>query len=155
MIGVIRRPNWKKSSKHIVSLQFKVTARRGGGNDGHQYSQFAFYDDNNNRYSWPSGTSWSDNTGHYENDPIGNDKMLLKSTPGILTLNLPAGYYIDSSIYTKYGWNTANDFPDRDPISWEFYISEDGINYSLVDTRTSQTITTDRYTLAFRDTYSQ
>ena len=139
---------------HIVSLKFKVTERKGTGNGMIQFSKLGFYDANDNKFSWPSGTTWSDDVGHYENDPINdNEKMLLVSVPGTVTINLPSGSYIDSSVYTRFGWYTANDSTDRDPVGWELYISEDGINYLLIDTRTNQTITDYREVLAFKDTY--
>lgn len=138
---------------HIVSFKFRVTERKGTGNDMIQFSKLGFYDTNDNKYLWPSGVTWSDDVGHYENDPINdNEKMLLVSL-GTVTIDLPSGSYIDSSIYTKFGWYTANDSTDRDPIGWELYISEDGINYTLIDTRTNQTITDSRNTLAFKDSY--
>ena len=139
---------------HIVSLKFKVTERKGTGDGMIQYSKLGFYDSNDNKFSWPSDTTWSDDVGHYENDPINdNAKMLLVSIPCTATIDLPSGSYIDSSVYTRFGWYTANDSADRDPVGWELYISEDGVNYTLIDTRTNQTITDSREVLAFKDTY--
>ena len=140
---------------NITSIKFKVTATKDTGSGMNQFSQLGFYDSNNNKYQWPNGTTWTDDVGHYENDPISaNDKMLLNSTPGTVTIYLPTGSSINTETYTKFGWFTANDIEDRDPISWELYISEDGINYELADTRIQQTIPSERLTLAFRDTYS-
>lgn len=139
---------------HIVSFKFRITDRKGGGNDMNQFSRLGFYDASDNKYTFPEGTTWSDDVGHFEDDPISdNSKMLLVSTPGTVTVNLPSGSYIDSSVYTKFGWYTANDIPDRDPVGWELYVSEDGTNYTLIDTRTSQTITDTRETLAFKEPY--
>lgn len=138
----------------IVSLKFEVTARKGGGNGMVQYSQLGFYDENDNKFSWPAETTWSDDVGHYENDPIAvNNKLLLVSIPGTVTINLPSGSYIDSNIYTKFGWFTANDSSDRDPISWKLYASENGTDYILVDARSQQTIPDQRLVLAFKDAY--
>jgi hypothetical protein len=41
---------------------------------------------------------------------------------------------------------TAEDVDKRDPISWEVFVSMDGINYTLVNTTTNATITRNRKT---------
>ena len=59
-----------------------------------------------------------------------------------------------------YRYITAEDVPDRDPISWVLYVSTDGTNYIEVDRRIDQTITQSRstatsyYTPAFPSTLS-
>lgn len=138
---------------NIISLKFRITQNKSSF--ATQFSQFGFYDANNNKYQWPSGTSWSDDVGHYENDPINaNTKMLLAAVPSTVTINLPSGYSIDANVYCKYGWYTANDDSTRDPVSWELFISEDGSNYIAVDARVNQTITETRNALAFRGLYA-
>lgn len=143
-------PNMK-----VRSFKFKVTERKGSGNDMNQFSCLGFYDDTgSNKYSWPEGTTWYDDVGHFENEPlIDNGKMLLVETPGTVTVELPAGSYINTSVYNKFGWYTANDSTDRDPVGWELYVSEDYTNYFLVDSRSQQTITDDRNALAFKENY--
>lgn len=56
---------------------------------------------------------------------------------------------LDIDVYTKWQWYTANDSYERDPISFEFYISEDGITYYLVSEEVDYDVTTDRYSLAY------
>lgn len=140
---------------NIISLKFRITNPKSGYAYGTQFSQFGFYDNNDNKYQWPSGTTWSADVQHYEFDPISaNNKMTLAATPCVITINLPSGTYIDANTYCQYGWYTANDAPERDPTTWELFISEDGSNYIAVDARVNQTITDTRYALAFRGLYA-
>ena len=59
-----------------------------------------------------------------------------------------------------YRYITAEDEPNRDPISWVLYVSTDGTNYIEVDRRINQTITQSRstgtsyYTPSFPSTLS-
>ncbi|QJE94899.1 lectin-like domain-containing protein [Luteolibacter luteus] len=45
-----------------------------------------------------------------------------------------------------YNFATANDAPERDPVSWLFYGSDDGTNWIPLDVRADQAITTVRKT---------
>lgn len=56
---------------------------------------------------------------------------------------------LDIDVYTKWQWYTANDSYERDPVSFEFYISEDGITYNLVSEEVNYDVTTDRRSLAY------
>lgn len=61
----------------------------------------------------------------------------------------------NSITFNGYRWATANDEPGRDPVSWNVYGSQNGISWSLLDTRTQEATTTSRntyvgdYTLQF------
>jgi len=48
--------------------------------------------------------------------------------------------------FDAYDWVTANDEEPRDPVGWNLYGSSDNINWILLDTITSATITTTRRT---------
>jgi hypothetical protein len=54
--------------------------------------------------------------------------------------------------YNSYRYCTANDLSGRDPTSWTVSSSDDGVNWTVIDTRLGQTITTSRFT--FTDWYS-
>lgn len=56
-----------------------------------------------------------------------------------LTIQLSTAQAIDS-----YSYTTANDATDRDPITWSLYGSNDGTNWTLLDSRSGQTITSTR-----------
>jgi hypothetical protein len=45
-----------------------------------------------------------------------------------------------------YNFATANDADERDPVSWIFEGSLDGVNWDLIDLRTNYPTTTDRFT---------
>ena len=51
-----------------------------------------------------------------------------------------------AKLFNGYRWATANDSPDRDPITWIIYGSNDGINWTELHNVTNATITTSRYT---------
>src|SRR5690606_16870412 len=45
-----------------------------------------------------------------------------------------------------YRFATANDFEDRDPISWLIHGSDDGVSWDLLDVRTNQEVPVERHT---------
>ena len=49
-----------------------------------------------------------------------------------------------SKIITQYCWGTAGDAPERDPISWNFLGSNDGTNFTLLDSQANYPVTTTR-----------
>jgi autotransporter-associated beta strand protein len=63
--------------------------------------------------------------------------------PNPLIVKLPAPMPFDG-----YRWYTANDSTGRDPVTWTVSISSDGVNWTVVDTRSNQAITTSRNALA-------
>lgn len=50
---------------------------------------------------------------------------------------------------SKYEWYTANDAPERDPVSWRLQASKDGKFWVDVDVQENATVTTERKTLAY------
>lgn len=46
--------------------------------------------------------------------------------------------------FDSYEWFTANDSDERDPISWTVHGSANGTDWTLLDTRSGETITTSR-----------
>ncbi|NIP92378.1 MAG: hypothetical protein GWO24_02425, partial [Akkermansiaceae bacterium] len=57
-------------------------------------------------------------------------------------VELPEEVTIDS-----YAFATANDAPERDPITWSFQGSGDGVNWTTLDVRNNHPTTTERSTL--------
>jgi len=60
-----------------------------------------------------------------------------------------ATIYIDNITnieFDSYYYNTGNDFPSRDPVSWTLEISYNNVDWILIDTVTDATITNDRRT---------
>lgn len=60
----------------------------------------------------------------------------------ILVIQFPTAVTFDS-----YSWVTANDNPDRDPVSWRLEVSSDGTNWTTFDTRSNFAVTTARFTV--------
>ncbi|MGK3987427.1 fibronectin type III domain-containing protein [Sorangium sp. So ce136] len=53
------------------------------------------------------------------------------------------------SIIVSYDITSANDFPDRDPRSWTFEGSNDGLSWNVLDTRTNESFTSRHQTRSF------
>jgi autotransporter-associated beta strand protein len=47
----------------------------------------------------------------------------------------------------SYNWTTANDSPDRDPVTWELDASADGTSWFMVDSQANYNATTNRFTV--------
>lgn len=56
---------------------------------------------------------------------------------------------LDRKEYTSWQWFTANDSPERDPVSFELQGSVDGSDFLTLDSATNASITTTRNTLAY------
>lgn len=56
---------------------------------------------------------------------------------------------LDRKEYTSWQWFTANDSPERDPVSFELLVSSDGINFTTLDSASNVTITETRSMLAY------
>ena len=52
-------------------------------------------------------------------------------------------------ILRYYNITSANDAPDRDPKNWELLASNDGVNWTIIDTRTNQVFVTRFLTRSF------
>ena len=125
-----------------------------------QLSEFAFYDENQNRYSFPQGTSITASlTEASSSESISkiidnNVETKYCSTQWgnqqdgycVIDIDLGQNNYIDISQYGNYAYYTGNDATERDPISWILTASTDGTNYDLLDMRLDQTITDSRKT---------
>lgn len=61
---------------------------------------------------------------------------------------------LDRKEYTSWQWFTANDSPERDPVSFELFGSVDGTEFLLLDSATNAQITTTRNTLAYSGKFS-
>ena len=130
-------------------LKFEITARKGGGDGLTQFSRLTFLDTYGQAIAWPSGITWSSNVSTYENDPINQYSKFLGTNLPTITFTFPDNERFDLSTAINYCWYTANDQPVRDPVSWNMYVSNDGINWILIDARSNETITDTRDTVAF------
>ena len=59
------------------------------------------------------------------------------------------GNVLDRKEYTSWQWFTANDSPERDPVSFELLGSVDGTEFTALDSALSATITETRNALAY------
>lgn len=133
-------------------VKWVITARKGGGDGIIQSAEFTLLNGSATT-SWPGGSAASNPGGSSpgtENPPkVIDGNVATKwldfnfTTSAYSTLIVDAGSG-NSVTFDRYRFATANDAPDRDPVSWQLYGSNDGSVWSLLDTRTSQTITDTR-----------
>lgn len=107
--------------------------------------------------TWPGGTTATNPGGNqssgegpqYALDGTTNTKWLDYNFAGAdnhtgsseLIINMGSALTFDG-----YRWATANDYPSRDPVTWSIYGSNDGSNWTLLDSRSDESITDSRYT---------
>ena len=135
-------------------LRWTITMNRGNIAVT-QMSEFGLYDSNWNKLSRPSGTSitgniiwpWSETVDKIIDGSVYTKYCPNWALPVIITITL--GTDVDFSVYNTYKWYTANDFSERDPVSWTIELSNDQSNWTTVATVSNATITTSRYSLAF------
>jgi hypothetical protein len=127
-----------------------ITAIRDGGPDSLiQASEFTFQLDNSDIVM--SGATVTNIAG---SSPTGEQPPnLIDGNVSTKWLNLSGisgqGVQFDFGTQvntTGYRWATANDAIHRDPISWDIQGSNDEINWTTLDTKTNETITTTRVT---------
>lgn len=88
----------------------------------------------------PGGSNPGGETPNYAIDNNVNTKFL-DFNKGPLVID-----FTRNTLITEYTFATANDGSDRDPISWQFYGSNDNSTWVLLDTQTNYATTQARYT---------
>ena len=133
-------------------IKFTPLLMRSGSDFDCQISEFELML-NGEKVSYPAGTSASTTSTSFNNwnegpanaiDGSVNTKFYNGISPvAPLLITMP-----NDVLFDAYRWYTANDMPGRDPLSWRVETSLDGINWTVVDTRSGQTVTNDRFVLA-------
>ena len=136
-------------------VKFNVTTTKTEPTSGcTQISEFALLS-NGSAVSWPGGTTASNpggsaGGGGSENASNTIDGSLSNKLCDLnATGNNPMSLVIDtgsSVTFNGYKYGTANDAEDRDPISWTVSGSNDNSNWTVIDTRSNETITSSRNT---------
>lgn len=120
-----------------------------------QAAEFVIYDTNGNRIYYPDKATAiaSPYVDHPNASSEYADKLIDNNTTNGKFFNpttLPVTIQIDISKPVSigyYGYYTANDDFNRDPVSWEVYLSKDGSKYILADTQFDVTVTSQRNAL--------
>lgn len=138
-------------------LKMQINAIRSSG--GIQMSEIRLVNDDGSFFQWPSSTNVQSDIGASSgSEGPGNliDGLLTTKyyTPsfwpgGSITIDLGEGEYVNLLEFSKWQYYTANDMPDRDPVSFSFQVSNDGDIWSVVDDVTGEDITQDREALAY------
>lgn len=124
-----------------------------------QMSEIRLVDESGNFFQFPAGTTVSstmsvpvaDEAPANLIDGLVTTKYYTNAytTGGIITIDLGDGQGADLLVWTKWQWYTANDEPNRDPVSFVFQGSRDGADWVTLDEAEGATITEDRETLAY------
>lgn len=142
------------SSKYV---RLRINANKAN-NEYYQMSEWIFYDKNDNVIPIKSiSASLSDtemvpppftDDGALENLIDGSSITKLVSRKENMYSSFINIYFEFNTVtdVMSYNYVTGNDFPDRDPISWRIYVSDDNTNWTLVDKRVRESITDDRNT---------
>lgn len=147
-----------KPSAYIYRyFRMRINAVRSGGEM--QMSEIRLMDESGNFYQFPAGTVVSTTMGiPVSDEPPANliDGLITTkyftstySPGGVITIDLGEGQGADLLTWTKWQWYTANDVPNRDPISFDFEASHDGSGWVTLDSVTGVSITENREALAY------
>ena len=107
---------------------------------GWQIIEFSIFT-NGVRVAWPSGataSSVSAYTGAYAPGNAINNQMADSSSDRFLCSVLPNDLIIDAGealAFDSYGFTYGTATSARQPVSWNLYVSEDGVTWHLVDNR--------------------
>ena len=145
-------------------VKWEITKRKGTGSCDQaciQASEFQLLEDGD-VVAWPDGTTAANPGGSNTADAT---EGALKAIDGDATTKwLDSNFNTNSSSLTgdsqlvidtgsghsvsfnAYKWYTGNDDTQRDPVSWNVYGSNDGSTWTLIDSRSDESITDTRYT---------
>ncbi len=145
-------------------LRMTITAKRSSTENLLQLSEIKLVTTNGTAFAWPSGTSVSAkvSNGNVSTSSSETPAKLIdnsvstkmcaqngKNLPCTITIDLGSGKSIDLSVYSRWQWYTANDVANRDPTSFSFSASNDGVKWVELNAATNATITTSRRALAY------
>ena len=131
-----------------------ILMRFGGANystNTYQLSEFQLLF-NGQVCPYPAGTSayaplgytnGSESPANAVDGNINNKFYQSNGNPNPLIIVLPVAVLFDG-----YAWYTGNDSTGRDPVTWTVETSMDGVNWTVVDARANQAITSSRNALA-------
>lgn len=138
-------------------LRIKINAVRSGSE--FQLSEIRLIDEEGNFFQWPEQavvTSSMEEVGEAEGPDKCIDGLVTTkfcsiafSPGGDIIVDLGAENSVDLGTYTRWQYYTANDIPNRDPISFEFQVSQDGADWITADSVVNANITEDRESLAY------
>ena len=152
------------TTKTFKYLKFAFYAIRGETVDGIQFQEMTIYNGVNRvdytsaNASWNGGSVYNVAQSPAQGIDASNNTKFGANISGTTT-TLANGYKKLNTTETKnlfiinfnkyvsannYNFVTGDDSPNRDPVSWKLYASNDGIIYKLIDEQTNLTITNNR-----------
>ena len=141
--------NWTTAPSSIRYYKIVITKLRSTpASSAIQMSEWYLYDTNQNKYTYPTGTTITTTLAGSSSESI---EKLIDNNTGTkycstrwgssqtgectIEIDLGEGNEINLGNYPYYSYCTANDSDSRDPISWTIYCSADGENFFQVDSR--------------------
>lgn len=154
--------NLRNTYPVYTHLKMVINANRDDDNYT-QLSKINIIDTNSNIFDWSGTTvSCSAETGAGDGpenliDGLTSTKACAETTPTAaspIEFTFTLGTPIDTEDYQSWCWYTADADSERDPISFDFYGSEDGEVWELLTSVTAQEITTTREALAYTEDFA-
>lgn len=144
-------------------LRMTITAKRSSTEGMLQLSEIKLVSTNGTAFSWPAGTFVSatmngasprygnsnETAAKLVDNSVATKMCANASLPCVITIDMGSGNAADLSIYSRWQWYTANDVQNRDPTTFSFSASNDGIKWVELNAATNATITTSRRALAY------
>jgi hypothetical protein len=131
--------------KPVTSKYFKFNFIKNRGGNYTQLSKIKFYN-NNDLIPFTGAVAKSDTSSPRNETPPNaiNNNIRQKW----LSYNSKCSLYItfqDTITMNEYSITTANDYPTRDPITWNLYSSDDNNNWILIDSKNNYQTPTERF----------
>lgn len=142
-------------------LRMTITAIRDSGSIVQLSEIDLVASDNGADFPWPATTAVTSSIQAVSSEPAqniidGSTSTKFCSTAftsgATLTIDLGEGNRVDLGLYNTWQWYTANDAPERDPVSFSLDVSNDGTHWLSVDSVSGASITETRQALAYSGT---
>ena len=117
--------------------RLKVTAAAGGGGGGGRLAEFALFSRNVSALASASSESWGAQDVAAAFDGLSSTKWFDNNMPAPVWLQYKFGSGAAWAL-SEYSLTSGDDLPERDPRDWEFQASNDGANWTTLDSQTGQ-----------------
>lgn len=150
----------KETSRKYKYIKLEITAIKGNNNFT-QITEFQFVNSSNVPYIWTGTNAWTNQKHHTTTDDVqamldgwitNTSKALWECKPTAanpIIVVLECLEPIDLDIYSKVQFITGGDAEARDPASWTISISNNNVEWTVVNTETSYSMTSDRLAVGY------
>lgn len=128
--------------------RLKVTATAGGGGGGVRLAEFQLFSRNASALASASSESWGAQDVAAAFDGLAGTKWFDNNYPVPVWLQYRFGGGAAWAL-SEYNLTSGDDVPERDPRDWEFQASNDGANWTTLDSQTGQSFATRQQTKSY------